>query len=1487
MNTLRRLTRHMVKAVAAGAVLVAAGLPVAIAGTAGAATSPTLYCSQTAPTLTVNYNFAGSPFCGSMPYGSQNSVITVNLSGSGLAFNGGSATATTTATGVTVLSTTENNANSATVTLAIGASATPGYYPITLTDASGSATLTNAFGVDPAGTVTSTSPTTVAEGATTLITVTGTGLNTGSVSNDLANLGTGFNVVGSTYNAGPPASYSGTGVANGTNTSLTFYVSASSSTALGTYPVDITGVTSTNSAGNPGVDITVTGASISSVYPSRLDHNTTSTSVTQTITISGSGFVAGANVQMAFNSGTLTNLPYTPFTGPTSNTNALPELVFGSATVVNSTTITVPVTIQTLNGGTAANTTLGQFDVQVTNPNGTSYLAGGAIGWLEAGNAAYSTPTVTMVTNGLVPGTSSYVTLRGNPAFPLSTGDVVTLTSGRFSFPGKIVSVDSTGLATAKVYLPQDLSTTLTSAVVANATNLPVASLDGIIPGTTTLTFVDATADSTAVSGVNSVTSTVQVPALLDAHAAGTPVEFPIQQVSGWTLSVNNGATTIPVAGLSIGATPAPHMTYMRTDGTSPATFPTMQLAPGTYTMLYTDPGANFASTGASVTFANSTPANPDTITGTITPTSADTAWITVKMPTSSATPAYTNETTIAAATSLGQTSLPVTATTNLAAGATYRLNNGGLNAENVTISPTWNGVDNPVPLTAPMAFAHASTEQVALITYPVSSGMSYYATINTGNGQLLTSSTAFATTHAPNVVLSGTYAFANPLTYVAGSPAGSPGLVIGAGATNVPVSIFGDFTGASSTATDYVVSSTTPGVTFSSVKHVVTGASGYVTALMSVAKGTAVNASVQVTVTELNGQATASVPTAANPNSGLLIGNTPTVTAVTGIPASMQPGETATFTVTGTLFDASTSAVFLADTGNLAGAPDTGSVLGYGSSATGGLDGVTSSCSTVSSTTLSCTVSIAGGATNGAHDLVVTNGSHGSAVFANALTVANASIGAISPTIYQQVGSTPETFTLSGLSGFANVQAALGGPTPSAEITTYDVYGNIADQASVPTTWAGANAVTVQVGSMTRPPGGVMTITLNQNSSVTGTALSVDAPLISLGLPLVVSATGFGQPAGTTGAFSIGALTSGLGSPFGGLTTFQPGAKVSVVPVTNALGVSLTSGISVSGVTVLPGLITGSLTFSSSTPAGNYQLEVVNPDGGVAFSSFSVTPAPLVTAVNGTAVISGPVSFLSGTKTTLTIAGANLQTGAVVSASVAGDATFGATTVNSAGTVLSVPVTFTSFTGATPVVLDLTVTNADGGMTTVTGEIILNPQPTVTGGPYYVPTFTTNKQLVVTGTGFEAGMTVASSNADYTVSVANVTPTAATLLVSTNSNATSGTNTTLTFTNPDGGTTTMTLNGGPVPKPAIKAVKVVSAVWTGKTTTTHIIGSGFYGQPKITSNVGGTKVSVSGDSGTVLTIHVAVAKTSPRGVHTFTLQFKNGEVVRVKYNQR
>jgi hypothetical protein len=83
------------------------------------------------------------------------------------------------------------------------------------------------------------------------------------------------------------------------------------------------------------------------------------------------------------------------------------------------------------------------------------------------------------------------------------------------------------------------------------------------------------------------------------------------------------------------------------------------------------------------------------------------------------------------------------------------------------------------------------------------------------------------------------------------------------------------------------------------------------------------------------------------------------------------------------------------------------------------------------------------------------------------------------------------------------------------------------------------------------------------------------------------------------------------------------------------------------------------------------------------------------------------------------------------------------------------------------------------------------------------------------------------------------------------------------------------------------KAVRVISAVWTGHTTATSIVGAGFYGRPRVESSVFGTRIAVTRDSGRVLTIRVTIAGGTPAGVHTFTIVFAHGERTSVRYNQR
>ena len=69
-----------------------------------------------------------------------------------------------------------------------------------------------------------------------------------------------------------------------------------------------------------------------------------------------------------------------------------------------------------------------------------------------------------------------------------------------------------------------------------------------------------------------------------------------------------------------------------------------------------------------------------------------------------------------------------------------------------------------------------------------------------------------------------------------------------------------------------------------------------------------------------------------------------------------------------------------------------------------------------------------------------------------------------------------------------------------------------------------------------------------------------------------------------------------------------------------------------------------------------------------------------------------------------------------------------------------------------------------------------------------------------------------------------------------------------------------------------------------GQTVTITIGGSGFYGQPRITSNEVGTRAVVTHDTGKLLTVRVTVRAGSRTGWHTFTIRLANGKSCKANY---
>jgi hypothetical protein len=89
------------------------------------------------------------------------------------------------------------------------------------------------------------------------------------------------------------------------------------------------------------------------------------------------------------------------------------------------------------------------------------------------------------------------------------------------------------------------------------------------------------------------------------------------------------------------------------------------------------------------------------------------------------------------------------------------------------------------------------------------------------------------------------------------------------------------------------------------------------------------------------------------------------------------------------------------------------------------------------------------------------------------------------------------------------------------------------------------------------------------------------------------------------------------------------------------------------------------------------------------------------------------------------------------------------------------------------------------------------------------------------------------------------------------------------------------------ISKVPLHATTVVGGAWVGRTVNVTIIGTGFFGQPKIISSVGrGTTARVIHDTGKRLTVRVTVRPGSPNGVHVFRITLSNGKSVNVHYSQ-
>jgi hypothetical protein len=1468
----------LVKTFAVGAVMVAAALPaMALTGTASAATTaPTIVCTNAttaaSPTCSTGYAIVGQGFAGNFV-----------AEGSSFAFDqaiGGAVTLTTTAPGVTFTNVAETSATVLTADVSTTSATTPGFYPVTLTDDNGTTTFAVGLGVDNgpqvatvagnAGTV---------GGANSTVSVTGTFLNNSTVSIEPVALATAPTIVGA-----PTLSNSGT--------TLSFTVAQATGTTPGAYTVLITSTWPTGALGSTTTSYTVNGAptvvSITGVTPNELGIPVTNPS-SQTVTISGTGFELGAIL-------TVTPVP------------ADPGVTITDPTFVNSTTMTALVTV-------APGAVVSELTVAVVNPD-TSHVSGaGLIGVGEpptnttAGPAAPVAPALGAVSGFLAPGTASVIQVSGTSTFPITTGSTVKVAQGGAvtnpseTLTGSVTAVAAaTNTATILVKVPRYATSTTTAAVTAAATSLTVADATGIA-SPTVATIVDG-ASTEQVTGTlaGNVLTITSAGGTRFAHAAGVTVEFPFPAtVAGVTntLSINNGTnteTSTPVL-IEEGTPTNPVTAYPFHNYSAAGTGANLTtLDPGSYSITAYLPGFGFT-TGAAVSFQSFTAggvADVDGVTGTVAVVNGNVATLSVSVPKTRSGDTGDHLTVGA---SPGQNAITLNSVVNSSVAGPPNILVGDsitiepdafyLTPETVTVTSV-NATTDVVGITPALADNHTGGAagvgaEIIDNSDPQSINDRVQATILNGSGGVEVDPTFFSFSTGGSIT-STTLATANA---TAGDPGVAPfGTVnsVGAGAKGATVNLLLSQATDGSAPADWTGSSTNPAVTFGPITND-TGTN--ITTTINVAPGTPATASVPISFTDGLETYAGTIAIVAGP----------TISAVTAVGNLTAGSAGFTVGVTGTNFVVGSGAVNSTADANMICTTSDPAVV----------------CHTLiepTDTTTTATVEILPGPTmlNGTDSITLTDAgdfavgagpanvpNYGAATLAGAFTVSGQpTVTAISPTVVP-FGTDP-TLTATG------TLFATSGTDVCTDVETTPL-GVATAGPGCTATQVSATSATITAYGTVIPAGDTVVFTFGTATSEASTpAVTVQADPVTTYIVTSSVLSNFYKTNGVGGAAAEDVAAGSTAVPFHIVGTGFLAAATVTLASTTAGGTAGTAAVT----SVTPNGIFGTLTIPVGATLGGESATVTNANGGATTFAdlFTITAAPTIV----TPAAAAPKAILDGVAATITITGSGFVTGAVVTGAVTGVDTFGTAVVSNsanpadkctgftspAGSALdtcntiTVPITPVSYSGSTPILDGLVVTNPlGGGSVTVQNDITVNPVPAVTG-TYYVPTFTSNREITINGTGFESGITASSANPDYTVLAVASTPTTVTLLVTTDSNATSGTSSTITLTNPDGGSGTFPLNGGPNPNtvtPTPHAVRTVGVVHTGKTSIVKVVGTHFYGQPTITSNDKGTKVRTTGDTGKILTLKVTTAKTTKHGVHTFIIRFANGEQTNVKYN--
>ena len=516
--------------------------------------------------------------------------------------------------------------------------------------------------------------------------------------------------------------------------------------------------------------------------------------------------------------------------------------------------------------------------------------------------------------------------------------------------------------------------------------------------------------------------------------------------------------------------------------------------------------------------------------------------------------------------------------------------------------------------------------------------------------------------------------------------------------------------------------------------------------------------------------------------------------------------------------------------------------------------------------------VSVASGTTPTQCDVIITNTSPGNG--ASSIAPAGLGIGeasSMAPVITSS-SLTSGTALVAG-AGASSIVLTGTGFSPYTTATAYTEYGttNVHDADAVISgcTETSGTTLTCSVTATTGVTSGAHTVIV-ENGTATGSfanAFTVAGPVLTSASPTGLAA---GAPIGTTVALTGTGFTNTLQ---GTVATGPLAGNFEYVSPTSANFV---------------------VTTSPTTADNNDALRVstVNSFGATTYSApltLSVGAAPTVSTIT---YATGTTGVGVGAKAVdVTINGTGFVTGATLSGFVNAsavadpDVSGTITAVNTAGTQATAAITIAA--GDANTIDGFTITNPNGGDAVVhalaPSGLVIDAAPTITSVTPAKATASATNTFVVVGTGFSTGV-VASLSSDGTCSPATAV-TSTGLSVACTIGAATTTPVSLVITNLDGGSATspVLLSSVVAPKAFHVTNPAHGTAIAGKTVTLTISGTGFYGQPKITSTSAGTRVGVLHDNGTLLTIRVTT-KAGVAGEHTFTVTEANGKSGKANY---